>query len=185
MLHRARDPSTNDIVSKGERSLEQESSPCAPPLPGCLRLERRLQFDGAEHRLYEACLLLLHRQGPRLGSFPEGREGCLEEFQPSLDVFRSFKARQMLYHSVASDKPFLEAYEQLVVRVVLPFLRQLLDAHDADVEQGGKCSACGTQRLIHAYSLASVCLWLFTALYAGTTWYQTYPDTHESRLIFG
>jgi hypothetical protein len=35
----------------------------------------------------------LQRKGAPFGYFPEGKENLLEEFQPTLDVFRDFKAR--------------------------------------------------------------------------------------------
>ena len=46
--------------------------------------------------------------------------GHLESFELRLNVFRNFKARQVLYRAVGSSRAFLEVYERLVHSVVLP-----------------------------------------------------------------
>lgn len=120
-------------ITKGERSLLSEPGPSAAPLPQCLRLERRFHFDTAEFDLRSACLSLLRRVHACLGSFPDGRAPRLEEFQPAVDVFRNFKARQMLYQAVAEDTSFLDIYEKFVITVVLPFLKLLLNEHHSHV----------------------------------------------------
>jgi hypothetical protein len=50
----------------------------------------------------------------------------LEDFKPTLDVFRNFNARQIVYKAVASDIDFLSIYEKLVKEVVIPYLKSLL-----------------------------------------------------------
>ena len=115
--------------TKGERSLESEPGPnVAEALPRFLQLERRLHFDTAKHDLSNAAVALLERAGERLGRFPEAAQCAarLEDFRPTVDVFRNFKARQSLYQAVSDDPAFLAAYERLVIDVVLPWLKDLL-----------------------------------------------------------
>ena len=50
----------------------------------------------------------------------------MEEFQPHIDVFRNFHARQIVYKSVSSDVQLLNVYEKLIQTVVIPNLKQQL-----------------------------------------------------------
>ena len=123
---------TAGTVTKGERELEREPSPdIAEDLPAALSRERVLNFDTEQHDLHTAAVSLLQHLGEKVGRFAEGASR-LEDYRPEIDVFRNFKARQILYRAVEQDLGFLHAYEDLVQRVVLPHLKALLDRHDTE-----------------------------------------------------
>ena len=63
----------------------------------------------------------------------------MEEFQPHLDVFRNFHARQIVYKSVSSDVQLLNVYEKLIQTVVIPNLKQQLIKAEEKEKQKKKC----------------------------------------------
>lgn len=91
-------------------------------LPGALRLQDTLTFDGGgkEHNLYDACCRFLS-QHDVVGHFEVEDE--LESFVCRKNPFRDFKARQVIYKLVQSNEQFLQAYERLVLDVVVPFIK--------------------------------------------------------------
>ena len=50
----------------------------------------------------------------------------LEQFKVTADVFRSFKARQVVYAAVSTDDALLAAYVRLITEVCCPYLKHLL-----------------------------------------------------------
>jgi len=141
-------------LSKGERSLLAAAPPprVIAELPEMLHGERILTFMPQHYDLYGTATQLLSSL-PSLGYYPPGdaaplatgagvarvaddsptdsattvAPARLESFHVTADVFRSFKARQVLYRAVGGDAPFLRIYERLVLEVVLPALLNACD----------------------------------------------------------
>ena len=141
-------------LSKGERSLLAAAPPprVIAELPEVLHGERILSFKPHHYDLYGTATQLLSSL-PALGYYPPADAAPiatgagvaraaddsptdsattavparLESFHVTADVFRSFKARQVLYRAVGGDAPFLSNYERLVLEVVLPALLNACD----------------------------------------------------------
>ena len=130
--------------SKGERALQAAPIPqVVEELPSCLRCRADLLFDtnSPQYDFYGVVSRLL-QNAPFIGRFREetsvvrmegvNRAGesqqqfALEDYIPEKDIFRNFKARQVLYNAVSNDVDLLEIYERLVVDVCCPFLRASL-----------------------------------------------------------
>ena len=123
--------------AKCERVLPTQQEPRVKgPLPKPLRTEQAVvHFDTAEYGIYQATVAMLERTGEVIGQFRsqglivEGEraeaEGLLqlEEYGVRTDIFRSFKARQVLYQAVGKDETFLKEYVRLIEGVVLPHLK--------------------------------------------------------------
>ena len=125
-------------LTKGERSLQHVTAPRVDAeLPGQLRGERVFAFSAEAYDVRGAAAELLAAL-PAVGSFAEDTERPrrLEEFRVTADVFRSFKARQLVYQAVASNAPLLHVYERLVMGVVLPALKAELSSCAAVAETG-------------------------------------------------
>ncbi|CAL1151832.1 unnamed protein product [Cladocopium goreaui] len=110
--------------SKGERLLAAATAPVAAPLPQALRGRWRLSFDPQRLRLREEAMEILEKA--EVGSFSPS--GCLEEYQARPEIFRSFALRQDLHCLVEASPGFLEVYEQLLLTVLLPWLKELKSA---------------------------------------------------------
>ncbi len=120
------------IATREHEHYERHDRPKGPettPLPPFLRRERTIDFDGsrAAYDLNGAACALL-QQHPSLGQFGATEPLRLEEFAVRANVFRNFKARQVLYRAVANDAHLLSLYERLVHDVVLPRLKDVLVA---------------------------------------------------------
>eukprot|EP00434_Breviolum_minutum_P025165 symbB.v1.2.022230.t1/scaffold1961.1/size94642/6 len=101
-------------------------------------VERRICFDVTQLKLREKAMELLEKASD-IGSFKAG--GCLEEYEAQPAIFRSFALRSELHRLVASNVAFLEVYEELVLTVLLPWLKDLL------LEGGVKSSSVRTAML--------------------------------------
>eukprot|EP00435_Cladocopium_sp_Y103_P005424 s313_g1.t2 len=108
--------------SKGERLLAAAMAPVVPPLPRALRGRWRLSFDQERLRLREKAAEILEK-AVEVGSFSPSRS--LEEYQARPEIFRSFTLRQELHRLVEASPGFLEVYEQLLLTVLLPWLKEL------------------------------------------------------------
>ena len=130
-------------LTKGEQLLLTAAPPkvaCALPSP--LRREEVICFETLRHDLRAHVVGMLLRAGPDIGRFTPRECGtkpampealALEDFVPRhSDVFRSFSARQSVAKAVASDAPFLSAYEVLVTDVVCTSLKRRLVALGAE-----------------------------------------------------
>ena len=112
----------------GRNNLNKQPN-VAFQLPSIFRKETKLCFDGKiDHDLRGATVAFLKKSGSSFGSFKNVGSCLLEEFTPSKNVFRNFSARQLVYQAVKADVNFLSSYEELVLEVVLPHLRILLQS---------------------------------------------------------
>ena len=117
---------TNAAVTKGEFLYQTMSQPRnVLPLPLALRHQATLQYDTTKINVRAEIVSFLERCGSNFGSFPT-EPRLLEEFQPHLDVFRNFDARQLVYNAVRSDARLLQVYEELIKTIVLPHLKRLI-----------------------------------------------------------
>jgi protein-L-isoaspartate(D-aspartate) O-methyltransferase len=120
--------------SKGERALQTATVPqVAAELPRCLRRRAELFFDTKlpQYDFYGVVTRLL-QSAPSIGRFRkpsvsgEPQQVSLEDYIPAKDLFRNFKARQVLYNTVSNDVDLLAMYERLVIEVCCPFLKSSL-----------------------------------------------------------
>jgi hypothetical protein len=118
--------STAKAVTKGEILYQTMTQPRnVSPLPLALRQQTSIQYDTTKINFRAEIVSFLERCGSNFGLFPT-EPHVLEEFQPHLDVFRNFSARQVIYNAVGSDARLLQAYEDLMDSVVLPHLKRLI-----------------------------------------------------------
>eukprot|EP00445_Apocalathium_hangoei_P092473 CAMPEP_0204245478 /NCGR_PEP_ID=MMETSP0361-20130328/97652_1 /ASSEMBLY_ACC=CAM_ASM_000343 /TAXON_ID=268821 /ORGANISM="Scrippsiella Hangoei, Strain SHTV-5" /LENGTH=355 /DNA_ID=CAMNT_0051218683 /DNA_START=46 /DNA_END=1114 /DNA_ORIENTATION=+ len=114
--------------SKGERLLLEAAAPqVVGELPEELRKQERLEFDTDRYDLRGTAASLLGR-AVGIGSFAECEPKELERYRTDDAIFRSFGARQQLRKLVMEDAVFLGVYEQLVIEVVVPWLKARLVA---------------------------------------------------------
>ncbi|CAK9087402.1 unnamed protein product [Durusdinium trenchii] len=104
---------------KGERLYCAALPPAVAPLPACLRRPARVAFDGAAYDLRAAAVEVLEKA--QLGSWKSDR---LEEYTAPGEIFRCFRVRQALHRCVEESTGFLEVYERLVQKVLVPWLKQ-------------------------------------------------------------
>jgi len=108
-------------LTKGQLALLWDKGPRdVIPLPLTLRKEEIMSFDTRILDMRGAMVEFLQRVGDAIGTFTVGNQ--LESYTAQVDIFRSFKARQMLYKAVALDTSFLAYYECLLRQIVLPHL---------------------------------------------------------------
>ena len=118
----------NDTITKGTTKGERLYQSIAPPknvkaLPLSLRQRRTFQYDTTILDLRQEVLSFLERASSTFGSFPRTPH-LLEEFQPHVDVFRNFDARQLVYNAVLNDQQLLNVYDRLIRDIVVPYLKQ-------------------------------------------------------------
>jgi hypothetical protein len=120
--------SNENINTKGERQLNSTSEPkISEELPDILRNESIINYDTNLYDLYNSIKLLLLK-AKSIGHFSDINNPKLEEFIVKTDIFRNFKARQVLYNTVSLDTYFLSIYENLVKDIICPFIKnQLID----------------------------------------------------------
>eukprot|EP01036_Dinobryon_divergens_P022342 gene22341-30587_t len=141
------DGTVTEKDSKGERALQAAPIPLVvAELPNCLRRRADLLFDtkSPQYDFYGVVTRLL-QNAPTIGRFRESsvvemtncdqrtgepqqqqQQFALEDYTPEKDIFRNFKARQVLYNTVSNDADLLQKYERLVVEVCCPFLKSSL-----------------------------------------------------------
>tara|TARA_B110000091_G_C13796775_1_gene468221 strand:- start:51 stop:2345 length:2295 start_codon:yes stop_codon:yes gene_type:complete len=131
----ARTSSVGAATTKGERLYRSGAQPVnVKSLPLLLRQESSLVFDTTLIDVRRAVVAFLARTGSAFGTFPS-LPHVLEEFQPNVDVFRNFNARQMVYKAVSSDQELLDMYVALVETVVVPHLKKQLVRAEAEEEE--------------------------------------------------
>jgi hypothetical protein len=92
-------------------------------VPAGFRAELCFSFNVEKHRIRQVVCEFFHRC--KFGEFRGGAE--VEHFVPLENVFRNFDARQVVYNAVKEDRELLTCYEELVLQVVIPHLKQMME----------------------------------------------------------
>lgn len=130
---------SNDNIftnTKGERELNSTALPnISEELPNILRNESIINYDINLYDLYNSIKLLLFK-ATSIGHFSDINNPNLEEFIVKTDIFRNFKARQVLYNTVSNDINFLTMYENLVKDIICPYIKNhLIDSLFSNKDQ--------------------------------------------------
>lgn len=133
-------------ISKGERIWAKTAKPnVTSELPTYLRQMHILGFQIASYDVVSAARDLLASLPATIGSFPTaanmGKTQILENYVLSTNVFRNFKARQVVYKAVSECEPFLKQYEQLVIEVVCPYIKSLMIQHSNEADSESEYNA--------------------------------------------
>jgi protein-L-isoaspartate(D-aspartate) O-methyltransferase len=121
---------TTTSITKGELLYRSGPAPKnVKSLPQSLLRKSFISFNTELIDLRSEIINFLSRSGSSFGSFPTTPH-VLEEFQPSVDVFRNFNARKIVYKAVSSDEKLLSVYTNLIKEVIVPHLKALLVAEE-------------------------------------------------------